>query len=109
MDVAGAKRTPAGGGDVDAPGIITGRRGRSVVEGVADSDISDQATGAKCRLAYLCFALAADKDVVKGRAQWWHTETKGEIGTQTRRDRTQGNRCYLRGMPEGATEFWGAN
>ena len=61
-------------------------------------------------------AFVADREVVKGHAQWWHSEMKREIETLSREDPAApyfmdgvGGQRYLRGLPESATEFWDRN
>ena len=53
--------------------------------GVIDSAIPTLSVAEKCVVGDLHLAFFVDKEVVKGHAQWWRSEMKEKIDTQTRK------------------------
>ena len=51
-----------------------------------DLDVSSQSVVKKCRMGDLLLSSVADKDVVKGHAQWWRSDMKEKVDAQTRKD-----------------------
>ena len=65
---------------------IDRKRERAPEEGAIDSDNPTQPLGKKCRVGYPHVAFLADKEVVRGRAQWWHFEMREKVDTQPRQN-----------------------
>ena len=72
---------------MDASETVSGKRGRAPAEGVMNSDIPTQWLGKKYRAGDLHLASVADKEEARGHAQWRHSDMKGEIAVQSRKDR----------------------
>ena len=71
---------------MDTSETIAGKHERAPVEGAIESDIPARSWGKTCRAGDLHLAFAADKEVAGAHAQWWHSETGGEVDTQARKD-----------------------
>ena len=56
------------------------------MEGATDSDIPSQSAEKTSRRGDLHSAFVSVKDVVKGHAQWWRSDAREKIDTQTRKD-----------------------
>ena len=86
MDAADAGRIPVGGDDMDPSETIYGELEGAPAEVVMESDIRIQSLGQKCRVGDAHMAIAAEREEVRGNAQWWHFETP-HGDTQSRADR----------------------
>ena len=53
---------------------------------VVDSDAPGQSVDKKCRLGDPHLAVAREREVAKEHADWWRSDMKGKICTQTRKD-----------------------
>ena len=79
------------------------------------SGILTQSADTKNRSGSPHVAFVTDQEVVKEHAQWRRSDTKEKIETKTRMDPAAssvldgGGQCYLRGLRNSATVFWGRN
>ena len=76
----GRTRAPTDGDVMDTSATVAGKMGRAPVDAVENSDVPLEVREERCRVGDLHFAYVADKEVVKGRAQWQNPVVKSRLG-----------------------------
>ena len=84
MDAAAAKRAAEGETSVDPAENVGGIRKRAPVEGATDSRIPAQSSGKRRRMRAPYVVFMKEKKVAKGHAQWWRSDLKRKIDTESR-------------------------
>ena len=71
---------------MDTSQTLTGEREWAPAEGMMHSDMPTQSADKRCLTGELRLACVADKEVIKGRAQWWRLDMREKVDTHTCQD-----------------------
>ena len=76
MDAVDPKRNGGMADDMDTSETLSEKRSRAKADAVETSGDLPMTQEQCCRVSDLHLAFVADKEIVKGRAQWWNPDAK---------------------------------